>query len=154
MGAGRGGAGFQGAWSAGLIYDFNPAHRMEFLLGEYSVANEREYQVDLGYMYTPWRAHFGDVGWAPVQVGAVAMYALNGDYFAVSPSKYPEPGYYEQTALRLGLRAGTEIATLGDRLRLGYEVVFLDSGVTAAFNNATKDLEYFMSAGLKLSYRF
>jgi len=52
------------------------------------------------------------------------------------------------------LRVGTELATLSDRLRLGYEIVLLDSGVTAAFNNATKDIDYFLSAGLKLSYRF
>lgn len=148
-------AGFQGAMTLGLTYQLSVRHALELSLGQYAIENQAAYQVNFGYTYTPARIQLGPMAWAPVDMSALLIYALdNQRYFVVSPSRFPTPGYYEPTALRAGLSLGTELAILKDRLRLIYQVVILDNGIVAALNNRAEDVNYFLSAGLKLRFDF
>ncbi|MBX3020645.1 MAG: hypothetical protein KF799_03120 [Bdellovibrionales bacterium] len=147
--------GFQGAESAGAIRDWNGRHALEFGLGRYSYDGNNEAQVNFGYRYTPFTLHYKGAGWSPLGMGVTAVYALNqSEYFTKSPSKYPGQGYYEQTGIRLGLEASTQVMGWNDRIRLLYKVVFMDTGITTLINNDGKHIENFFSSGLALQFFF
>ncbi|MGE4130394.1 MAG: hypothetical protein AB7F86_02085 [Bdellovibrionales bacterium] len=99
--------------------------------------------------------NFTSFSLAPIRIGILSLYAADRDNFFVSDqAKYPAPNYYEQTGLRLGLHAGLEMATFEDRLRVIYELVFLDSGVVASMNNSVREANYYLGSGMKVKFYF
>ncbi|MGE0526845.1 MAG: hypothetical protein AB7P49_07270 [Bdellovibrionales bacterium] len=154
-GVGLGTGGFQGEKAVAVVKDWSRRHAIEFGIGEFPLAGEQEYQLNLGYRFTPWQVRYYDVAWSPLGVGVVALYALDQDeYFVESPDKYPSPDYYEQTGLRLGVEVSTQMMAWADRVRLLYKVVLLDTGITSYINNDGKYAENFYSSGLFIEFFF
>lgn len=93
--------------------------------------------------------------WTPLQFGVFFIYSLDGyHFFANSPSQYPSSGYYDETRYRYGAELGSTFAFLSSGIELGYRLRILDNGMVAIYNNAHKDLQYYVSSGLELRYRF
>jgi hypothetical protein len=147
-------AGFQGMVSLGAAYNTSERHQWQLMMGEYSIGQGHGMQMNLAYFYSPFKIQRSNLAWFPLSPGLLALYALDqDDYFTESPGDYPTPNYYEQTGLRLGVAMGSTIA-LNDTLHFTYELVFLDMGILAVWNNRLKDASYFWSSGLKIRYLF
>lgn len=152
-GAVAGTGGFQGALSAGALYQWQNTHVLELMLGEYTIDNGHGFQLNLDYNFVPWNIPWEKATLQPLRVGLMVLYSLDfDDYFTSSPSKYPTPGYYERTGARLALSFGVGLGDFGNRLHLILEAVCLDTGITAVVNNRLSDLKNFLSAGFKVSY--
>lgn len=148
-------AGFFGKYSLGIAYQ-NEHHEGEFSLGSYSNAGRTELQSNLAYRYSPWiEPVLTDKIWRPIRVGVFGLFSWDEKtYFTNSPSYYPTPGYYDQTALRLGLEVGTSMTLPSRNLSVAYFIRVLDSGMIAFYNNTRKDLQYYISSSLSLRYHF
>lgn len=148
-------AGFFGKYSLGVAY-VSSHHETEFSVGAYSNASHTELQSNLAYRYSPWIvAVLDDKIWNPIQIGLFGLFSWDEKtYFTNSPSHYPTPGYYDQTALRLGVEFGTSLLLPNSRWSVAYFIRVLDSGLIAFYNNDRKDLQYYISSSLSLRYHF
>lgn len=147
--------GFFGSFSAGGIYEWESLQSVEISLGRYLIADQYDPQVNLAYRFSPWQVETITGHWQPIQIGAFMLYSLdNRKFFFNSPAKYPYKHYYDQTALRWGLEAGTVYEWKNYPLALAYHIRVLDAGVVAIYNNANKDLQYHVSSGFSVRYVF
>lgn len=148
-------AGFFGKYALGLIYQFSIKHEVALSVGVSSTGNTYYGQINTAYRYAPWLFSIEPNTWKPLQIGFFAVYSLNdGDYFFNSPSGYPTPDYYDRTDLRLGLDTGTTFVFEKTGIELSYRLRVLDLGFVALYNNAHRDLQYYISSGLEFHYRF
>ena len=146
--------GFFGKFSLGAAYRFNEYNDVETTLGFYTVDKRYYHQLNLAYRHSPWQITWDDQKWNPVLIGIFGVVSLdNEDFFMSSPSKYPG-GYYDQTAYRYGFEFGSKYGFSGHHIELSYYLRILDSGLVALYNNAHRDLQYYMSSGLSLFYLF
>ncbi|RYZ84781.1 MAG: hypothetical protein EOP04_17335 [Proteobacteria bacterium] len=76
----------------------------------------------------------------------------NRNYFIESPSNYPTSGYYDGTAIRPGLELGSTYRFENSSIELAYRMRLVDLGITAIYNNAHRDLQYYVSSGLEVHY--
>jgi len=144
-----------GTVSAGPIYEFNPYHAMAFTVGSYQNGRSHYAQLNLAYRYSRWQFERPGVLWRPLQIGLFAIYSTDQDrYFIKSPDKYPESGYYDETALRGGLEFGSTIILHNYHLGLAMYLRILDNGITAIVNNVHCDLQYYSSTGIAVHYVF
>jgi len=148
-------AGFFGKYSLGVAY-VGGHHETELSLGAYSNASRTELQSNLAYRYSPWIVPvLNNKIWHPIQVGLFGLFSWDEKtYFTDSPSYYPTPGYYDQTALRLGVEFGTSLLLPNNQWSVAYFIRVLDSGLIAIYNNDRKDLQYYISSSLSLRYHF
>lgn len=150
-------AGFLGEQAYGLGYEFNSRHYAEVTVGKYSVEGEDNHQLNIGYTYSWWHVpwlHGISKIFCP---GLYALTALGRDeYFLASPDKYPYPEYYDQTAVRFGLTLAFSHLFLWENggLELVYQVMMLDHGLIAKYNNPNEGLEDFISSGVMLRMQF
>lgn len=147
-------AGFFGKYALGAIYQFNTRHEVELSLGISMTGDVYFGQANTAYRFSPWLYQFSTSSWKVFQIGAFAVYSMNSDYFISSPSSYPTPGYYDPTSLRLGGEFGTTYAFEKSGVELAYRLRILDLGVVALYNNAHRDLQYYISSGFEVHYRF
>lgn len=148
-------SGFVGKYSIGVSYEFTPQHAVDYLLGVYQIDNEDFYQSNFIYRYSRWNVPFYGSTWRPIQFGFFMVYAMNQDkYFLNSPSKYPYPGYYDETALRYGAEFSSTFTYWPTGIAIGYHIRVFDNGLIAAFNNSNRDLQYYMSSGVSFQYVF
>ena len=125
------------------------------LVGTYSIEAEDHYQLNFAYRYTPWAVPFDKVQWRPFQIGLVGLHSLDYNrYFLRSPVQYPQDNYYEQTLIRLGLELGQHWVVEDYSIGLSYYFRLLDNGFVALYNNTQKDLQYYTSSGLGITYFF
>lgn len=148
-------AGFLGKVAAGLSYEINPQHAVDYLLGGYEIGNEIYYQSNLMYRYSRWNVPVQKDMWRPIQIGAFMVYAMNTErYFMTSPDVYPEKNYYDPTALRYGAEFSSTFTWYPSRIGVGVHIRIFDNGVIAIFNNSNRDLQYYISSGMSLQYVF
>ncbi|NCN40834.1 hypothetical protein GW916_06235 [bacterium] len=148
-------AGFFGSQSVGYVHDVLDSHEAELSVGRYSRGHSLfGYQVNFSYRYHPWLIRFDHFSWSPLEIGAFGIYSLEKTFFLSSPSKYPTPDYYEQTAFRWGIENGASLLFFNERLSLGVVTRLIDSGMVAIYNNSNRDLQYYLSSGFRLEYRF
>jgi hypothetical protein len=147
--------GFFGSVAAGAIYDWYENHSVEVSLGLFSMEENQYGQVNIAYRYSHWHVRREDTVWSPMQVGIFLTRSMDGGhYFRASPAKYPSADYYDQTALRGGLEFSTAILFESTHIGFAYSLRVLDSGLVAIYNNANRDLQYYISSGLALRYQF
>lgn len=148
-------SGFFGLYALGLIYRINESNEAEVSVGMYRIDHKHYRQTNFSYRYSHWLVSFHEYEWRPLQVGFFGIFAGDGGkYFSESPSKYPSPGYYDQTSTRLGFEAGSTFTFTPNKLEIAYRIRVLDTGLLAVYNNAHRDLQYYMSTGLSLHYIF
>ena len=148
-------AGFMGTVSAGPIYDFNSDHAAAFSIGSYQNGPNHYAQLNLAYRYSRWQYDRPKVFWKPLHIGLFLLYSTDQQrFFTKSPSKYPEDGYYEETALRGGVELGSTVLLRHSRLGFAMYMRILDNGIVATLNNVYRDLQYYTSTGLGLQYQF
>ncbi|WP_235046187.1 hypothetical protein [Bdellovibrio bacteriovorus] len=148
-------AGFMGTVAAGVSYEWEPEHAVDFSVGAYPLDDQTYYQTNFVYRYSRWNSPVGEDMWRPLQFGFFTAYSLDQDhYFMKSPDKYPYPEYYDWTALRYGLEFGTTYTFMPSRIGLAYRIRIFDNGVIALFNNSNRDLQYYVSSGFSLQYLF
>ena len=149
-------AGFFGKNAIGLGVSASDYHMFEVSVGEYSLEEKRQLQLNLGYRYTPWvvDTEIGQI--KPVSLGLHALYSDGGGkYFLQSPDQYPYADYYDQTALRLLFSYAISYRpSFWPRLEVLYQNGILDNGLVALYNNRKSDLQYFWSSGLSLRWKF
>ncbi|MNS87702.1 hypothetical protein D3C72_1216530 [compost metagenome] len=151
--------GFLGERALGLGYQFNPRHRFEASVGTYNVENDEHRQLNLGYTYSPFsiNSRLGETKiFSP---GVYTLFTRGHDlYFSSSPDHYPYKDYYDPNGVRFGLSMAFShvVHWTNTALELVYQVMALDQGVIAAYNNSEDidELEYFMSSGLMLRVGF
>ena len=136
-----------------MIYEHAIHHDFEISLGAYSAGTGDKYQSNLAYRYSPWRVSCVNFNWEPIQIGAFALYSWDRRFFLKTPDKYPTDNYYEQTAFRWGLEQGSSFSFLNERWHLALTLRIIDNGIVAIYNNANRDLQYYLSSGLRLEYR-
>ncbi len=147
-------AGFFGKYSLGASYEWNQTQAVDLLIGTYEVADASYYQANFAYRYSRWEVPFYEHNWRPIQFGGFIVTSLdNGRFFITSPSKYPYPEYYDETALRWGAELGSTF-TFKNRFAIGYCLRIFDNGLIAIYNNSNRDLQYYISSGLSLQYAF
>lgn len=147
-------AGFFGKYSLGVSYEWNNTQATDLLIGTYEVADKNYYQANFAYRYSRWEVPFYGHSWRPVQLGGFIVASLdNGRFFVTSPSKYPYPEYYDETAVRWGAELGSTF-TFKSRFAIGYRLRIFDNGLIALYNNTNRDLQYYISSGLSLQYAF
>jgi len=149
-------SGFQGQLAIGPSYAFNPSHTAELSIGQYTINDDAYYQVNSGYIYTPWRVHLHRHNfWAPLHPGLTVMYSLDGSrYFYKSPDHYPTDNYYEPSVLRWGIQVGSTLRMNRRRFELTAYTVLLDSGLVALYNNDHEALEFFIASGMGVRFYF
>ncbi len=145
---------FQGRTSASAIYEFSGAHDVEFGLGQYPFGDQTRWQVNLGYRYSPFHLDWSPFAWRPLAIGLFTFYALDDDYFLVSPGKYPSRDYYEETKLRVGIELATAIYPARRHFRVLFKMVMIDTGVVAFVNNRDDNVEYLLATGISFQYLF
>lgn len=125
-------------------------------LGAYTDDGElQRYQSNLAYRNSLWQVPLEEKTWVPLQLGVFTIYSLDGSHFFLqSPSKYPSAGYYDQTAFRWGIEFGTSLIFRENRYAVSYHFRILDNGFVAVYNNFRRDLQYYVSSGINLQYRF
>lgn len=147
--------GFFGDLGFGIIYDWDNPHSAEFSIGAYQINYVNFWQSNLAYRYSRWEEQFQDISWIPIQLGIFTVRTWDQSrYFLSSPPKYPYENYYDQNAFRWGLEFGSVIKWTEKDLSIAYHLRILDSGIVAIYNNAGKDLQYYISSGLAVSYHF
>lgn len=147
--------GFFGAWGAGAIYEWSERHAGEVSLGGYWNGGTEYIQSNLAYRYTRWRIEDSGRAWNPLELGIFAIRSWDQkSYFLQSPEKYPYENYYDQTRLRFGVEFGSVAAFKEWHLEVAYHVRVLDNGLVATYNNSRKDLQYYVSSGVAIRYRF
>ncbi|AGH96701.1 hypothetical protein [Pseudobdellovibrio exovorus] len=153
--------GYLGDCSIGALREWNERHSLHLSFGYYSIESTRYTQLNFGYNYqTPWYHRFesnNDLSWHFFTVGGYLLRSLdNTHYFRASPGKYPTAGYYDETALRFGLRMATSVRFWDDKAQISYFMMVLDNGLIASYNNQHERslIAYFISHGLAVSYRF
>lgn len=148
-------SGFFGKYGAAAIYSSTENHEFELGLGAYPIGSTNYGQLNLAYRYGFWHIPWNERLWTPLQFGAFFIYSLDGyHFFNESPSKYPSPGYYDETRYRYGAEIGSNLAFLYSGIEVGYRLRIIDTGFVAIYNNAHRDLQYYVSSGLELRYRF
>jgi hypothetical protein len=148
-------SGFFGKKYVGISYELDSIHQFESVLGHYSKSSNPGFQINLSYRYSIWNIPWKNKIWKPATLGVNAMYALDQkNYFVESPDKYPSDDYYEQTGLRGAVEFGSSMIFLHSNLELIYYLRFLDNGLVAFYNNNRRDLQYYTSSGIGLSYHF
>lgn len=148
-------SGFMGTLSAGPVYEWAGRHHVAMTIGAYQNGENRYGQLNTAYRYARWRFERPDILWKPLHIGLFTLYSLDQKrFFVKSPSRYPEDGYYEQTALRGGLEIGTTILFVKSKIGLASYLRVLDNGVIALLNNVHRDLQYYSSSGVALQYQF
>lgn len=148
-------AGFFGSAYVGAAYEWNSSHQVEGTLGWYTNSKRSGPQINLAYRYAVWNIPWKNKIWKPASIGFNTIYAVDRDnFFIESPKKFPSDGYYEQTALRAALELGSSMIFLETNLELIYYLRFLDNGLIAFYNNNRRDLQYYTSSGIGLSYHF
>lgn len=148
-------AGFFGQYSLGVGYEWSPHHEVDLSYGFYSNGSRSGRQLNTVYRFSPWTIERVTHVWVPVHLGLFLMFSLEQDrFFFSSPSKYPYKDYYEQNALRGGVEFGTAFRLRSPALTIAYHMRFLDNGMVAIYNNSRKDLQYYLSSGIALQYRF
>jgi hypothetical protein len=152
--ASLGWAGFFGRISLGALYETENRHSFEFSMGAYSGGSGDKYQSNLGYHYSVWKITRPNFSWEPMQLGIFAMYSWDKKFFLKSPGKYPLPDYYDETAFRWGLEQGMSLQWMKEKWALVLVMRLIDSGIIAIYNNSHRDLQYYLSSGLRLEYRF
>ncbi|MBL7545083.1 MAG: hypothetical protein JNL11_14795 [Bdellovibrionaceae bacterium] len=121
----------------------------------YSNEGRHYTQVNFGYRYSRWQYNIDDKTLHPLQMGIFTTRTLDYKaYFLESPSQYPEKNYYDETRLRWGFEFGSALTFWSTRFELAYLVRIIDSGLVAVLNNSNKDLQYYISSGVSLRYRF
>lgn len=147
--------GFFGRIGGGAIYTWNDVHSVEGSLGLFAMDDKDYGQINMAYRYSRWQVQHYERLWTPMQVGVFLTRALpTKQYFKASPSKYPSADYYDQTALRGGLEFGTSVMFSKTNLGVAYHMRVLDAGLIAFYNNAHRDLQYYVSSALSLRYQF
>jgi hypothetical protein len=149
-------AGYFGKYAVGVLYQFSEHHEADFAVGVSSTGSTSYGQLDTSYRYSPWLYSVTEGQlWKPLQLGIFAVYSMNdGNYFVKSPPNYPSPGYYDGTDIRPGIELGSTYRFENTHLELAYRMRLIDLGITAIYNNAHRDLQYYVSSGLELHYRF
>lgn len=148
-------AGFFGQYSVGAGYEWSPHHEWNLSYGFYSNGSRSGRQLNTVYRYSPWTVERPTHVWVPVHLGVFLMTSLEQDrFFLSSPAKYPYKDYYEQNALRGGAEFGTAFRLQNPPITLAYHLRFLDNGMVALYNNTRKDLQYYLSSGVAVQYRF
>lgn len=150
-----GSGSFQGSISVGGAYRISKRHTWEVTLGQYIQGRANRYQLNGGYHFTPWRLTVGGRVLEPLHLGVMVLYALDRTtYFEVSPPRYPEENYYEETAIRPALVMGTGLTMFEERVHFIYELALVDTGILAGFNNEWTETRYFFASGMKLRMEF
>ena len=122
-------------------------------LGWYSIGEKDFHQLNLAYRRALWLLQWDEKKWVPVQMGGFLVTAIDNDtYFFTSPKKYPDAGYYDQTAYRYGVEFGSSYSY--KKFEFSYLLRIMDTGVIALYNNAHRDLQYYLSSGFSFAYRF
>jgi hypothetical protein len=148
-------AGFLGQYALGGSYEITPEHAVDLMVGVYHVSSNDYYQTSLIYRYSRWNTTFYGNNWRPLQFGIFATYSLDQDrYFMKSPGKYPDPNYYDETALRYGAEISSTFTFMPIGIGIGYHLRIFDSGIIAMFNNSNRDVQYYISSGISLQYLF
>lgn len=146
-----------GKYAAGFGYETKTLHEFDFLVGVYPNGEVTYIQLNLNYRYTPWEMHSENNKriWRPFRFGAFTTRSLDGDhYFAKSPDRYPSADYYDKTAFRFGVELSHSLVLPSAQLSLSYRLRLLDNGFVALYNNSHKDLRYYLSSGISVSYLF
>lgn len=147
--------GFFGRFSAGAIYEWSDRHSAEFSLGVYSESHDSHAQANIAYRYNRWHYTWWNKTWSPLQLGVFAVRSRDRkSYFIKSPDIYPYAEYYDETLMRLGIEFGSVLTFWSTGVEVAYHLRVLDTAVVALYNNANKDLQYYISSGLALRDRF
>lgn len=148
-------AGFLGSYALGVGYETESRHAFEGSIGTYSNDGKNQYQTNLLYRYSGWEITGNNKTWRPLQVGVFTIRSWDREnYFTKSPDQYPYEGYYDFTAFRAGLEVSNTLIFNQSRIAISYRFRILDNGIVAVYNNSHKDLQYYISSGLALSYLF
>ena len=127
-------------------------------MGTYSMESDEFQQFNLGYTYSPFTFDWRMGETKIFSPGIYAIYTQGDDYFTQSPDRYPYAEYYDPNGVRFGLSvAFSHIVRWSNySLEIVYQVMALDQGIIAAYNNSNdlEELEYFMSSGLMLRFGF
>ncbi len=147
--------GFLGEFGAGMIYEWESPHSVEFSLGTYKIQTHNKWQSNFAYRYSCWNIERENRQWVPMQIGFFTTRAWDSEhYFLEGPSQYPYSNYYDQTAFRWGIEFGSVLTYLSARVAIAYHMRILDTGIIAIYNNGKKDLQYYVSSGLALRFNF
>lgn len=149
-------SGFFGTYSAGAIYEWKDQHQVEFSLGSYPFDGVNYGQTNFAYRYSPWKVFVSpEVQWQPAHFGIFMIHSWDqSQYFIESPSKYPYEGYYDQTALRFGFEWATSWNFQSQKWAAVYALRLLDGGLIAWHNNSPENINFFVSSGISLQYKF
>ena len=147
-------SGYFGNFSLGIVHQTESRNIFEFSIGGYSVDGTHYGQMNFAYRYAFWSVYRNNKRIQPFSMGLFMINSQDGNtFFYESPDKYPSPGYYDQTRFRWGFEFGSSI-TVNQQYGIAYFFRIIDSGAVAAFNNRSKSLQYYISSGLSLLYRF
>lgn len=147
--------GYFGMASLGALYQPNSHNELELSAGLYHAGLTDYTQFNFAYRYAHWQLPWEDRLWTPIVAGIFVVYSVDPkNFFSESPDKYPSPGYYDQTQYRWGVEAASKLALSQSRYEIAYWFRIIDIGLVAIYNNAHRDLQYFVSSGFSLRYRF
>jgi hypothetical protein len=149
-------AGYFGKYVIGILFQYSDQQEATLSMGTSFTAGTPYGQINAAYRFTPWlyptlETHL----WKPIQLGVFGIFSLNdGNYFWNSPDKYPSPGYYDNTRVRSGGEVGTCYRFETTGIEVAYRLRLIDLGTSAVYNNAHRDLQYYVSSGLEFHYHF
>ena len=144
--------GFAGVVAAGFGWEASARHEFNAMIGYVPawLIGFELWQATAKYEYHPFatesrgRSGRGRVKPSPLYIGLGAIYGHHEDlYLDDLPEQYPDDDYYEETALRFTLNAGTAFAIWGWTFFIEYAA--LDYGIIAY----SRDPEWFQE-----HYRF
>ncbi len=147
--------GYLGNTALGGVYTWKKEHSIELSIGNYLAAEKENYQINLGYRWSPWQVPISNWAWAPLQLGFFLMGALNNrEYFTESSEVYPSEDYYDQTAVRGALQISSGFYFPKEKAALIYHFSILENGLIAIYNNDWRNLSYFWASGFSLQIYF
>jgi hypothetical protein len=146
---------YLGNTALGGIYTWKEKHSVEISIGNYMAADSENYQINLGYRWSPWQVPVSTWRWAPAQLGIFLMGTLNNrEYFTESPDIYPSDDYYDQTAVRGAFQISSGFYFRKEKAAFIYHFSILENGLIAIYNNDWRNLNYFWASGFSLQIYF
>jgi hypothetical protein len=125
--------------------------RTNLSLGIGLVQDNQWEQYNLKFNYITTIVNFNQVQLQPLNLGLAVLYTTDTDFYINSPSRYPEKGYYDMTAVRAGLTY--QFAFTSNHWAVFYDLTWLDQGIYTQYNNH-KYGEGFLSWGFGGRYLF
>lgn len=109
-------------------------HQAELTFGQTpGILGDDVGQLNLKYIYSPFRSSYKGFATNWLGVGAMATYCLCDETFFESPNQYPESNYYDQTDYRFGLVFSSVLQWKNFEFYIDWTL--LDQVLIAAANN-------------------